>query len=420
MTLVQAISVRCGCDVAKLISLDAALSLIRASAVRVKETEAVSLDAALGRVLAKPVRTRTAMPPFDNAAMDGYAINTAALGGTGPWNLSLVQTLPAGVAEAKPIAADQAARIFTGAPVPRGANAVIMQEAVTATDTCVQITKRPESGANIRRAGEDLTRGAEILPFGKKLRPVDIAACAAAGHGTVDVSRILRVGVLASGDEVHAAGTVLPSGAIWDSNTPMLRALLTRSDVFCTETTRVADDPASVRDQLADMAQDCDVILTTGGISVGDRDFVKPAFSALNGETVFSGVAMKPGKPVTFGKLGQSYWLGLPGNPMAACLAWLLFGRALVANLTGLHNEPEPRKVVLRDDLHLAPGRVEFRPATLDGFDHMGRQLVVAAQGTNSARIAQMAASDGFVRLSSEDGRIQAGTAVDIVPFEQG
>lgn len=419
MTLVQPIPAQYVCDVSNRITPDEALSLIRATATALTETDTVPLDAALGRVLAHPIHTRTQMPPFDNAAMDGYAINTNGLEGAGPWDLSLVQTLAAGDVSSEPIATREAARTLTGAHVPDGADAVIMQEAVIANGTKVRVNKRPVPGTNIRRAGEDVALGTKILPTGKKLRPVDIAACAAAGHATVDVHRKLHVGIMASGDEVRIPGTSLPFGAIWDSNTPMLQAMLTRSDVDCQSVVRVADDPALVRSQFAELAAHCDVIVTTGGLSVGDRDFIKPAFTALHGQTVFSGVAMKPGKPVTFGKLGQAYWLGLPGNPMAACVAWLVFGRALVAKLTGRTDLVSPLKVVLSTDVQVSPGRVDFRPASLSDYGSEGRQTVIATQSTQSANVAQMAACDGFVRLLSENAFIEAGTVVEFVPLDE-
>jgi molybdopterin molybdotransferase len=200
----------------------------------------------------------------------------------------------------------------------------------------------------------------------------------------------------------------------------MLNAMLAQKQIECVTVMSVADDPVRARAQLATTAERCDIILTTGGVSAGDRDFVKPAFNALHGDMVFSGVAMKPGKPVSFGKIGRAYWLGLPGNPMAACVAWLVFGRALVARLSGCINGPPGRQVVLAENVRVAPGRVEHRPARLDGHDPLGRQIVIAAKSTNSAKVAQMAFSDGFVRLVADHRSIPQGSLVEFIPFEEG
>lgn len=422
MTIHSAIlSAECGCDghdkLAPLIGFDEALGRIAAQANPVGRTEAVSLTDALGRVLAQPVRSRALTPAFDNAAMDGYALDTSALIGAGPWDLGVVARLAAGKAPAASLSGPTAARIFTGAPVPAGADAVVMQEAVLRTGETVRLFERPAPGLNIRRAGSDIAAGTTVLDAGRKLGPRDIAACAAAGAGVLRVRRRVRAALLVTGDEVRRAGGARDAGQIWDINTPMLSAFLDLAGVEIVRTAHGADDRVGLARQLEEMAASADLVVTTGGLSVGEEDHVKPALAALGGDIVFSGVAIKPGKPVSFGRIGSAFWLGLPGNPLSAYVTWALFGTALVRGLTGDAGHARRRHVVTATAIRRKPGRCELRPATLAGFDGQGREVVRFDDTTDSGRVGHLPSADGLIFLPADADRLPEGALVEFLPF---
>ncbi|MFU8776448.1 gephyrin-like molybdotransferase Glp [Roseovarius autotrophicus] len=425
MTLHQAtLSPGCGCDrqemLHALISIDEALARIAAHASPVGRTEAVQVGSALGRTLALPVRSRSMAPAFDNAAMDGYAIATSALTGPGPWVLPVVARIPAGQETTTSVAGVVAARIFTGAPIPGGADAVVMQEDVLRDGDVIHLSRRPQPGLNIRRAGSDLARGVTVLDMGQRLGPKEIAVCAAAGAGIVHVRRRLRVALLVTGDEVRCTGGVREAARIWDVNTPMLTASLAAAGVGLVVSAHGADDLAGLVRQLGDMAAQADLVITTGGISVGEEDHVKPAFMALGSETLFSGVAIKPGKPVSVGRIGKAYWLGLPGNPVSAFVTWQVFGMAFVRALTGEETgAPIRRHVVTASEIRRKPGRCELRPATIAGFDAHGREIIRFDDATHSARVGLLSLADGLMFLPADAECLPAGALVEFQPFCQ-
>lgn len=414
----------CGCDrqdmIHSLITMDEAIARIAAHAAPVGRTEAVALDSAVGRILAQSVRSRSMVPAFDNAAMDGYAIATSALTGPGPWVLRVVARVPAGQEAKTSVAGAVVARIFTGAPIPDGADAVVMQEDVLRDGDVIHLTRRPAPGLNIRLAGSDMAKGATILDKGKRLGPRDIAACAAAGAGVVRVRRKLRVALLVTGDEVRRAGGVRDAAQIWDVNRPMLSASFAELGLDIVVSAHAADGLPGLVRQLGNMAAQADLVITTGGISVGEEDHVKPAFLKLGGETLFSGVAIKPGKPVSVGRIGKAYWLGLPGNPVAAFVTWQVFGMALVRGLTGeVAGAPTRRHVVTEAAIYRKPGRCELRPVSLAGFDAQGREIISFEDATHSARVGCLPLADGLMHLPADTDSLPAGALVEFHPFSQ-
>lgn len=425
MTVQQAIaSPGCGCDrqdmLHALISIDEALARIAAHAAPVGRTETLQAGSALGRTLAHPVRTRSMAPAFDNAAMDGYAVETSALAGPGPWVLPVVARIPAGQGTTTSVAGAVAARIFTGAPIPGGADAVVMQEDVRRDGDVIHLSRRPAPGLNIRRAGSDLARGVTVLDNGQRLGPKEIAVCAAAGAGIVRVRRRLRVALLVTGDEVRRAGGAREAAQTWDVNTPMLTASLAAAGVELVASAHCADILADLVRQFDDLAARADLVITTGGISVGEEDLVKPAFMSLGGEILFSGVTIKPGKPVTVGRIGKAYWLGLPGNPVSAFVTWQVFGMALIRALTGERTgAPARRHVVTASEIRRKPGRCELRPATLAGFDSHGREIVSFEDATHSARVGLLSLADGLMFLPADADCLPAGALVEFQPFCQ-
>lgn len=411
----------CGCDAIghrHLISIDQAVAEIVRSTHPISGTEDVALQDALGRVLSNPVRALGMVPPFANAAMDGYAINTTDQIGDGPWDLAVTARVAAGQAPTAKQACNTAAQIFTGAPVPEGANAVVMQEDVQRTAKGIRITRKITPRTHIRAAGEDMTTGKIIVPAGRALTTRDIAACAAAGHGSLTVCRPLRVALLVTGDEVCHLGEAREPAGIWDVNTPMLHAAISSPATVISQTHIAADTRPALCAQLADLAASVDLVITTGGISVGEEDHVKPALSELGASVGFSGVALKPGKPVSFGKFNDTYWLGLPGNPLSAFVTWQLFGTALCQALTGqMQTRASRRHIVLPRALHHKPGRCELRLARLDGFDHLGRDVADFADTTHSGRVASLPDMDGMLFIPAEVKTLPAGALVEFQPF---
>ena len=423
MTLIQPITPpQCGCDapeaLAGLITLEAALARISRSARPIVGTEVVPLFPANGRVLAEDVCAISAAPPFDNAAMDGYAVQSASLSGSGPWILATAGRIPAGEAPPAPVGPGRAARIFTGAPVPEGADAVIRQEDVVRRGDLISFEKRPEPGLNVRRAGGDMVAGQVIVRAGTLLSPRSIGACAAAGASKVTVRRTLRVALLVTGNEVCAPGQPRAGAEIWDVNTPLLAALMGGPLVALAHVKQIPDCQKALERSLAQVIENVDLVVTTGGVSVGEEDHVKPAVEALGGRLNFSGVAIKPGKPVSYGRLGQCHWLGLPGNPLAALATWHVFGRQLVRELTGQHAPRAPRRhVVLGKSIARKAGRSELRPATVTGFDDQFREVVGFEDATHSARMSGLPAADGLILLPADRAYLPAGATAEFLPF---
>ena len=414
----------CGCEAhdhkRSLISLDQAFAAIGVALEAVRETEVLPLGAAKGRILAEPVLARSMTPPFDNAAMDGYAVRSAELSGEGPWTLQVAGRITAGtlLRDGEQLAL-RAVRIFTGAPVPQGFDTVVMQEEVQREGDQIVLDRKPRVGSHIRRTGEDMAQGAVVLAPGASLGPREIAACAAAGHGEVTVKRKIRVAFLSSGDELADAGAERDPAQIWDINLPMICAALPAYAELISATAGGADDPETLKQHLSKQLAEADLVITTGGISVGEADFVKPVMRALGVEEVFSGVALKPGKPITLGRRGARYWLGLPGNPLSAYITWHLFGRDVLARLSGFDQPATRRHVVLTQELRHRPGRCELRLARLAGFDGQGRELVAQDAATHSGRVAGLPKADGAVLVPGDCETIAAGGLVEFVPFFQ-
>ncbi|MGB8623604.1 MAG: gephyrin-like molybdotransferase Glp [Paracoccaceae bacterium] len=413
----------CGCDAADvpngLLSVDDAFDALAHLARPVAGTECLPLAAASGRILAEPLVARAPTPPFDNSAMDGYAIDTADLSGCGPWTLPVVDRILAGDNRDRSLPPKAAMQVLTGAAMPARANAVVMQEAVRRDHKSITLHRRPEPGAHIRRAGEDMRRGDVILHGGQCLGTRDIAAAAAAGATRLRVNRAVNVALLVTGDEVRKSGSGLAHGQIWDVNSPMLSAALDKPFVRIEAVETGQDTQNALADQLGRLAGIADLIVTTGGISVGAADFVKPALVGTGGRIAFSGVAIKPGKPVSAGRLGQAVWLGLPGNPLAAFTIWEIFGKPLLALLAGARRASFRRRhVVSASALAHRPGRCEARLATHVGFDSMGREVVTAPAETHSGRVGGLPDADGLVLLPAEAELLPGGSLLEFLPFQ--
>lgn len=403
----------CGCGGPKVLSLDEARARVAAVPIKHLGMERLPVGRTLGRVLAEPLCAVQAVPAFDNAAMDGYAVSLDALQGAGPWRLPLTGRVPAGGSAT--LLNGGAVRIFTGAPVPEGADAVIMQEQVRHTAGWIEIDRRPQTGDHIRHKGEELEPGAEVLPAGLYLTPRALAAAVSVGHATLPVRKRLRVAVVTSGDELRPAGEILSAGQITDVNGPLLAAMLERSDVDLVSHRCIQDTHAAHVAALSEATERADIVITTGGLSVGEEDHMRAAIADLGGEISIPGVAVKPGKPVSLGRVGAAHWLGLPGNPMAAFVTFALLGLPLIDRLSGAVT-PSLQRLPLAAALTRRPGRLEARPARRDSS---GGQIILG-EPVHSARMTPLIAADGLALIPADAGALDKGDLVDFLPFPDG
>ncbi len=398
-----------------MLSFEQALERLLSAAQPVEEIRSLPLTAAAGRVLAAPQQSSVASPPLDNSAMDGYAVRLADITVAGVC-LPVSQRIPAGTVGTT-LQPGTAARIFTGAPVPAGADAVIMQERCEHGEAGVVINHVPRANENIRRAGEDISVGDQILEAGIKLRPQDIALAASAGLPELPVYRRLRVGVFFTGDELVQPGEPLPPGAIYNSNRYALRALLEGLGCEVRDLGTVPDNLESTRDALRRAASDNDLIITSGGVSVGEEDHVKPAVEA-EGQLDMWKIAIKPGKPLAFGEVrregGKAWFIGLPGNPVSAIVTFLIMVRPFVLRLQGVANVT-PRTFNLRADFDwLRPDvRAEFLRVRMNengGVDLHPNQ--------GAGVVTSLCWGDGLV-MNRPSLAISQGDTVRFVPFSE-
>ena len=412
----------CGCDAddmtGGLVPLDKALAIGLDLTQAVTETETLPLSHALGRVLANAVLTQAMTPPFDNSGMDGYAIRVADLTGQGPWLLPVADRIAAGDDRDVVLSSGSAMRIFTGAPLPEGADAVIMQERVTLNEGKIEFSHLPIRAENIRKAGEDMPLGSEILPLGRLINVRAIAAAASAGVGQVTVFRKLRAALLMTGDEVVPAGQALSHGTIWDVNTPMMLAALSAANVEIIAVERVKDNLIAMTKALCRLTAQVDMIITTGGVSVGDEDHAHGALIGAGGEIAVAGVAIKPGKPITIGQIGKTIYVGLPGNPVSAFVTWSVFGAPILAKLSGDAKRIDLRRhVVASKTLTHKTGRCEFRPATIIGHQDNGIEVVETPAAVHSARLGPLTNADGLIMIPGDKEEILKGDLLEFLPF---
>lgn len=421
--LPRQVSPGCGCDdpeqKSKLITIDEAFQRIKRHVQPISDTETLPVHAARGRILAQPVCARVDMPRFDHAAMDGYAVDSTSFKGEGPWLLPVAGRIAAGDEPTTQWALTDACRIFTGAPLPSQFDSVVMQEMVERRGEMVRLTLRPTKGENVRRRGEEHRSGDEILSTSTVLTPRAIAAGASAGQASVTVTNRLKLIVIATGSEVASPGAAdLNAGQIWDVNTPMLQSLLSRPDVELHKVVRVEDSQDTISDAVQSAARDADLIVTTGGVSVGDEDHMLAAVQAAGGKVVFAGVAIKPGKPVALGQIGKATWLGLPGNPGSAFVTWSIFGEIILNTLAGQRDTSGKRRhVVLSHDLVRKAGRCEILAARVVGVDGLGRDVIDCKTAGNSGQVSKYVKAEGLAFLPSELDQIPEGSLVEFLPF---
>jgi molybdopterin molybdotransferase len=330
-----------------LLSVDEALDTLLAGARPVAEVEQVPTMEAAGRVLAQAQTSTMDVPPMDNSAMDGYAVRLADLSPSGEKKLKVAQRIPAG-SVGKPLEPGTAARIFTGAPVPAGADAVVMQEHCSVVGDFVHVKTVPRKGEWIRLTASDIGKGGVVLTAGKRLLPQDIGLAASVGIKTLPVFRRVRLGLFFTGDELVMPGDPLPPGRIYNSNRFTLNGLAAAFGCEVRDYGIVPDRLDATQAVLRKAAAENDVIVTSGGVSVGDEDHVKPAVEA-EGSLLMWRIAMKPGRPLAFGKIMNSFFIGLPGNPVSSFVTFLIFVRPFLLKTQG-QVEVAPRAIDARAD----------------------------------------------------------------------
>ncbi|MEZ5670172.1 MAG: molybdopterin molybdotransferase MoeA [Alphaproteobacteria bacterium] len=406
-----------------LMPLDDALALLRTRVRCVAATERVGLADAPGRVLAEAAVGVRAVPPTDNSAVDGYAVRFADLAASGPTTLPVGGSAAAGRPLGRPAGAGEAIRIFTGAPMPDGADTVLMQEDCTVADGRVTIPHGIRAGANRRFAGEDVTVGAPLLAAGSRLRPQDVAVLASQGATGVAVRRPLRVALMSTGDEVHEPGTTAPAGAIYDSNRCLIAGLLRRLGCAVDDRGIVPDRREAVREALADAAAAHDLVVTSGGMSTGDHDHL-PAVLRTAGRLDVWRLSIKPGRPVGLGLMpgadGMTPVLGLPGNPVAAMVTFLFLGRALVDRLAGaVDHVPHRFPVRLGFAARKKANRREFVRATLDPAGADGVPVARRFPRDGAGVLMSMVAADGLVELAEGVSGLDAGAVAPFIPMSE-
>ena len=379
--------------------------------------ERCAIRPALGRVLGEDVISPVDVPAHDNSAMDGYALRYADLG-EGETELRVVGTAFAGKPYDGPIGPGECIRIMTGGVVPAALDTVVMQEHVRIDGNRITVGPGHRKGQNVRRAGEDLRRGAVALARGRLLTPADIGLLASLGIGEVGVYRKLRVAFFSTGDELVSIGQPLGPGQIYDSNRYTIYGMLTRLGVDTIDMGVVRDEPPLLERAFREAAEIADVVITSGGVSVGEADFIKDLLNQL-GEVVFWKIAMKPGRPLAYGRVGNAHFFGLPGNPVSVMVTFYQFVRDALHVLMGRH--PVPQIPVLKarctSALKKAPGRTEFQRGILSrGPDGEWTVRVTGEQG--SGILSSMSEANCFIVLPAEQGNLAAGATVDVQVME--
>ena len=381
---------------------------------RVNETERVAINDAIGRIAAESVEAPIDLPPFDASAMDGYAVDATGLDHSRKKRFDVIDESLAGRPAASALGIPRhAIRVFTGAAIPAGANAVVLQEDAV-RQGATMITGAPiHRDQHVRHRGHDVKQGSRLCCRGTRLSHFHLSWFAACGIEEVIVARRIRVGVFSTGDELAERGTPLKAGQIYDSNRFAIASLLREKAVETFDLGCIPDDPQMIADSLDKASKNTDLLLTSGGVSVGDADYVKEAVDTI-GRIEFWNIALKPGKPLAIGRVGNALFFGLPGNPVSAIVTYLLFVAPTIDRLGG--HEPTPPLTLaasMNGRVRHSAGRREYLRGTLQSFDG---QLVVTPTGDQgSNRLASFAGANCLVVVNENKRDIEDGESVDVI-----
>ncbi len=378
--------------------------------------QTIPLFDAVDRVLAEDITSLVDVPPCDNSAMDGYALRASDLLDND--SLTLQGTVLAGQVFGSLLQQKYCIRIMTGAPIPDGADTVVMQEQVSVSDEIVSFVSDPVTGANIRRKGESIAKGSTVLSAGIRLQASDIALLASIGIAEVSVFRKLKIGLMATGDELIEPGKSLQPGQIYESNRVMVNALLTQFGVDCIDFGIIVDDYETTKTAFEEANKTCDVIITSGGVSVGEADFVKSVIDEL-GELNLWKIAIKPGKPFAFGKLSNAWVFGLPGNPVSSYVTCQQIALPLLMHMQHEQGtEPLVISAVADADIRKRPGRKDFQRGRYRIAED-GRYFAVSNGPQGSGIMTSFQNANCYILLDAQQGKVCEGDAINILPFSQ-
>ncbi len=380
------------------------------------QKETIHIKDALNRIVAEPIIATMNVPNHDNSAMDGYAMNLDLLPDHGPFKLKVTGKLFAG----NPLEGnlEGALRIMTGATIPYGLNAVIPQEHVELNEGVITFQTKPQANQNIRRAGEDIKTGQTILKNGRSIEPCDLGLLASLGIDSIKVYRKIKVAFFSTGDEIISLGNPLLPGQVYDSNRYSLIGLLKRLDVETFDLGVIPDDKKIIEDTLKKASDIADIVITTGGVSVGEADYMKDILKKI-GEILFWKISMKPGKPLAYGKIGKCHYFGLPGNPVSTMVTFYQFVREAVLTLSG--QTPVPKipiiKAKLLGPLKKIPGRTEFQRGAYEQ-DDQGTFKVSPLKDQGSGILRSMSEANCFILLHEDTAHLEKDMWVDIQLFD--
>jgi len=394
--------------------LEEALDRVLKTIVPVQGAEQIPLKQALGRILATDIYSTIDLPPFQNSAMDGYAVRAEDLRNAS--TLQVVGTAWAGRPYSVPLASGECVRIFTGAALPENADAVVIQEHARRKGDQIHVTEKPKPGEHIRPRGEELKAGDRLFVEGKHIGPAEIGLLASIGLPSIPVRRKLRAAFFTTGDELRSVEEPLASGEIHDSNRYVLDALLTGLGIETIDMGVVQDDKEAIRRALLEASNQADAVITSGGASVGDADFITEVMRDI-GHIDFWKVAVKPGKPFAFGRINSSLFFGLPGNPVSMMVTFQQLARPALLRLMGAPTvEPLRLQAVCTNRLYKLPGRLEFQRGIYRCTSNGGYAVAgLLCQG--ASQITSMSLANCFIILPAENSGVEAGQTVEIEPF---
>ncbi|HDV7622970.1 TPA: molybdopterin molybdotransferase MoeA [Escherichia coli] len=398
-----------------LMSLDTALNEMLSRVTPLTAQETLPLVQCFGRILASDVVSPLDVPGFDNSAMDGYAVRLADIASGQP--LPVAGKSFTGQPYHGEWPAGTCIRIMTGAPVPEGCEAVVMQEQTEQTDNGVRFTAEARSGQNIRRRGEDISAGAVVFPAGTRLTTAELPVIASLGIAEVPVIRKVRVALFSTGDELQLPGQPLGDGQIYDTNRLAVHLMLEQLGCEVINLGIIRDDPHALRAAFIEADSQADVVISSGGVSVGEADYTKTILEEL-GEIAFWKLAIKPGKPFAFGKLSNSWFCGLPGNPVSATLTFYQLVQPLLAKLSGntASGLPARQRVRTASPLKKSPGRLDFQRGVLQR--NADGELEVTTTGHQGSHIfSSFSLGNCFIVLERDRGNVEVGEWVEVEPF---
>ncbi len=401
------------------ITVARAMEVILETVSPLQVVESVSLRASLGRTVGHDIASPRDVPNHTNSAMDGYALSGDDLPRAGDRAFEVVGSAFAGAPFPGRVGSEQCVRIMTGAVMPEGADSVVMQERTRTSGNRIVVRPGEKRGANVRHAGEDIRAGDVVIPAGTRIGASQMGLLASMGFPEIEVIRRPKVAFFSNGDELRAVGTPLSPGEVYDSNRYTLFSMLKRSGAEIVDHGLVADDPNLIHDTLISAAGEADMVITSAGASVGDADYIAGILKTM-GRVDFWKVAIKPGRPLSFGKLGEALFFGLPGNPVSVMVTFLVFVLPAIRRLSG-QSRVMPLRLKLRvaTDLRKRPGRMEFQRGVMF-VDQSGETMVRTTGSQGSGILKSMSQANCFIVLPDDSDGVSSGEWVEVQPFDQG